>query len=166
MDDKEPNLDNVATDADETQYYFNAFAMNRLKLDTITRADLVSPMFKLLKGTYKSCVELEKNMEECYRALTDQLDWTNPKGHKSLVDMSNPLSLQDNEGQLTIPVEFFFNNDLEYLKVGNSERTYSYSITKTPAARYTMEGIEDLILTLWSLFTIAYDKYAVLGISY
>ncbi|GJV40298.1 hypothetical protein Tco_1418738 [Tanacetum coccineum] len=207
MDDKEPNLDNVANDADETQtpdpdwntvksvddapeqswfkemiqaekppltfdelmstlIDFNAFAMNRLKLDTITRADLVSPVFKLLKGTYKSCVELEKNMEECYRALTNQLDWTNPKGHKSLVDMCNPLSLQDKEGRLTIPVEFFFNNDLEYLKVGNSERTYSSFITKTSAARYTMEGIEYFISTLWSLFTIAYDKDVVLEISY
>ncbi|GKA54710.1 hypothetical protein Tco_0753659 [Tanacetum coccineum] len=27
---------------------------------------------------------------------------------------------------------------------------YSSSITKTPAARYTMEGIEDMIPTLWS----------------
>ncbi|GKE27563.1 hypothetical protein Tco_1442947, partial [Tanacetum coccineum] len=76
---------------------------------------------------------------ECYRALTNQLDWTNPKGHKSLVDMCNPLSLQDKEGRLTIPVEFFFNNDLEYLKVGNSERTYSSFITKTSAARVIYE---------------------------
>ncbi|GJZ87713.1 hypothetical protein Tco_0659323 [Tanacetum coccineum] len=60
---------------------FTTFAMNRLKLDTITRAYLVGPVFKLLKD------------------------------------------------------EFFFNNDLECLKVGNLEITYSSSITKTPAAR-------------------------------
>ncbi|GJX52293.1 hypothetical protein Tco_0280662 [Tanacetum coccineum] len=127
---------------------FTAFSINCLKLDTITRADLGGPVFKLLKGTCKSNVELEYNMEECYHALTDQLDWKKPKGHKSPVDMSKPLPLQDKEGRLTIPVEFFFNNDLEYLKAGNSKRTYSSSITKTPAARYTMEGIKDLIPTL------------------
>nr|GFA17568.1 hypothetical protein [Tanacetum cinerariifolium] len=53
---------------------FSAFSMNRLKLNNITRADLVGPVFNLLKGTYKRCVELEYNMEECYRALTYQLD--------------------------------------------------------------------------------------------
>ncbi|GJX31747.1 hypothetical protein Tco_0241602 [Tanacetum coccineum] len=96
---------------------FSAFAMNRLKLNKITREVLVVPVFNLLK---------------------------------------------DKEGRLTIPVEFFFNNDLEYLKAGNKERTYSSSITKTPAARYTMEGIEDIILTLWSPVIIACDKDAAL----
>nr|GEX97711.1 hypothetical protein [Tanacetum cinerariifolium] len=52
---------------------FLAFAMNRLHIDNITREVLVGLMFNLLKGTCKSCVELEYNMEECYRALTDQL---------------------------------------------------------------------------------------------
>ncbi|GKF51786.1 hypothetical protein Tco_0148253 [Tanacetum coccineum] len=103
---------------------FSTFAMNHLKLNKITRADLVGLMFNLLK---------------------DQLDWTNPEGHKIPIDMSKPLPLQDKEGRLTIPVEFFFNNDLEYLKARNKERTYSSSITKTPATRYTMEGIEDMI---------------------
>ncbi|GKE49458.1 hypothetical protein Tco_1480716 [Tanacetum coccineum] len=72
---------------------FSAFAMNRLKLNKITRADLVGPVFNLLKGTCKSCVELEYNIEECYRALIDQLDWENPEGHKSPIDMSKPLTL-------------------------------------------------------------------------
>ncbi|GKD00732.1 hypothetical protein Tco_1171006 [Tanacetum coccineum] len=78
-------------------------------------------------------------MEKCYCALTDQLDWTNPEGHKSPVDMSKPLPMQDKEGRLTIP---------------------------TPAIRYTLEGIEDMIPTLWIPFTIAYDKDAALGISH
>ncbi|GJR50917.1 hypothetical protein Tco_1401438 [Tanacetum coccineum] len=80
--------------------------------------------------------------------------------------MSQPLPLQDKDGRLVIPVEFFFNNDLEYLKAGNKEKTYSSSITKTPAASYTMEGIEDMIPTLWSPFILAYDKDAALGISH
>ncbi|GJV41958.1 hypothetical protein Tco_1420398 [Tanacetum coccineum] len=93
-------------------------------------------MFNLLKGTCKSCVELEYNMEE-YK-----------------------------EGRLVIHVEFFFNNDLEYLTTGYKERTYSSSIPKAPAARYTMEGIEDMILTLWSLVVLDYDKDAALGITH
>ncbi|GJY06209.1 hypothetical protein Tco_0373263 [Tanacetum coccineum] len=52
----------------------SAYAMNRLKLTKLTREVLVGPVFNLLKGTCKSCVELEYNMEECFHALTDQLD--------------------------------------------------------------------------------------------
>ncbi|GKD42945.1 hypothetical protein Tco_1267590, partial [Tanacetum coccineum] len=116
--------------------------------------------------TYKSCVELEYNMEECYWALIDQLDWTNPEGHLRLVDMSKPLPLQDKEDRLVILVELFFNNDLEYLTAGNKERTYSSSITKAPAARYTMEGIEDMIPISWSPIVLDYDKYAALRIKH
>ncbi|GJW97460.1 hypothetical protein Tco_0179268 [Tanacetum coccineum] len=84
-----------------TPIYFSAFVMNRLKLNKITRVDLVGPVFNLLKGTYKIYVELEYNMEECYRALTDQLDWTNPEGHKSPVDMSKPFPLQHKEVKIS-----------------------------------------------------------------
>ncbi|GJU96343.1 hypothetical protein Tco_1321099 [Tanacetum coccineum] len=118
-----------AIDDTHEQPWFNQM------IDNITREVLMGPVFNLLKGTYKSCVELEYNMEECYWALTDQLDWTNPEGHLRSVDMSNPPPLQDKEGRLVIPVEFFFNNNLEYLIAGNKERTYSSSITKAPTAR-------------------------------
>ncbi|GJR75849.1 hypothetical protein Tco_0088214 [Tanacetum coccineum] len=141
---------------------FSAYAMNRLKLNKITIEVIVGPVFNLLKGTCKSCIKLKYNMEECYHALTYQIDWANLKGYKSPVDMSKPLPLQDKRGGLVIPVEFFFNNDLEYLRAGNKKRSYSSSITKTSAGRYILEGIEYMIPTLWSPVLIAYDKYAAL----
>ncbi|GKC28512.1 hypothetical protein Tco_1035806, partial [Tanacetum coccineum] len=144
----------------------SAYAMNRLKLTKLTREVLVGPVFNLLKGTCKSCVELEYNMEECFRALTDQLDWKNPKGYDRPVDMSKPLSLQEKEGRLIIPIEVFYNNDLEYLKRDKAERTYLSSNTMTPTARYTMEWIEDLIPNLWIPILIDYDKDAALGIKH
>nr|GEU45952.1 hypothetical protein [Tanacetum cinerariifolium] len=58
---------------------FTKFAMNRLKLDKITKADLVGPIYKLLKGTCKSKIKVEYKMNQCYNALMDQLDWTNPE---------------------------------------------------------------------------------------
>ncbi|GKB51166.1 hypothetical protein Tco_0901919 [Tanacetum coccineum] len=50
-------------------------------------------------------IELKYKKEECYKALIERLDWENPK-------------------------EYFFNNDLEYLKSIDSERKYTMSITK------------------------------------
>ncbi|GJX96492.1 hypothetical protein Tco_0352290 [Tanacetum coccineum] len=48
-------------------------------------------------------------------------------------------------GHLTIPVEFFFNNDLECLKTGNTERKYTILMTKIKAAKYDLVGIEEMI---------------------
>ncbi|GJW40586.1 hypothetical protein Tco_0066431 [Tanacetum coccineum] len=74
-------------------------------------------------------------MDQCYNALMNQLDWTDPEGDRCPYDLSKPLPLQGSPGHLTIPVDFFFNNNLEYLKTGNAKRKYTISITKTKATR-------------------------------
>ncbi|GKC36187.1 hypothetical protein Tco_1048571 [Tanacetum coccineum] len=53
---------------------FTKFSKNRLKKDKITKSDLDGPTFKLLKGTCRNSIELEYNLEQCYLALSDQLD--------------------------------------------------------------------------------------------
>ncbi|GJR27197.1 hypothetical protein Tco_1103429 [Tanacetum coccineum] len=72
---------------------FSVYALNRLQLPELTREILVGPVFNLLKGTCQSCVELQYHMEECFRALTDQLDWTNPVGCDRPVDVTKNFSL-------------------------------------------------------------------------
>nr|GFC73833.1 hypothetical protein [Tanacetum cinerariifolium] len=52
---------------------FSNFKKNRLKLDKLTKEYLVGPIYNLLKGTYQSSIELEYNMEECFKALSDRL---------------------------------------------------------------------------------------------
>ncbi|GKB51868.1 hypothetical protein Tco_0902621 [Tanacetum coccineum] len=66
-----------------TSIVFNAFVMNRLQISDLTQDILVGPAYNLLKGTYRSFIELEYNMEECYKAPTDQLDWNNPEGEST-----------------------------------------------------------------------------------
>ncbi|GJT35986.1 hypothetical protein Tco_0718461 [Tanacetum coccineum] len=56
---------------------FSAFVMNRLQISDLTQDILVG------LGTCRSYVELNYNIEECYKALTDQLDWNNPEGESS-----------------------------------------------------------------------------------
>nr|GEX82269.1 hypothetical protein [Tanacetum cinerariifolium] len=75
-----------------------------------------------------------------------------------------PLALQGSLGHLTIHVDFFFNNDLEYLKTGNSGRKYTMSITKTKAAMYELKIIEEMIPKQWSPVKVTYNKDAKLGI--
>ncbi|GJV93692.1 hypothetical protein Tco_1541505 [Tanacetum coccineum] len=124
---------------------FMAFAMNRLKLTKLTKVDLVGPVYNLLKGTCKSFVELEYNIKECNRALSDKLDWNNPEGNQCPYDLSKPLPLHGSPGRLFVHADFFFNNDLEYLRAGNTKRKYTTSITKTKAARYDLKGIGDMV---------------------
>ncbi|GKB59892.1 hypothetical protein Tco_0916078, partial [Tanacetum coccineum] len=81
-------------------------------------------------------------------------------------DLYKSLPLQGHPCHLTIGADYFFNNDLEYLKTSDPEKTYTTSITKTKAARYEIKGIEDMVPTLWSTIKHAYDKDAEKGIKH
>ncbi|GJS32641.1 hypothetical protein Tco_0531023 [Tanacetum coccineum] len=95
-----------------------------------------------------------------------KINWNNLKGNRCPYDLSNPLPLHKSRGRLTVPADFFFNNDLDYLRGGSTDRKYTASITKKKAAKYKVEGIEDMVPKLWSPIKVAYDKYAALGISH
>nr|GEY86272.1 hypothetical protein [Tanacetum cinerariifolium] len=124
---------------------FSKYVLNRLKIDNLTQDILLGPAYNLLKGTCSSNIELEYHFQECFNALTDRLNWNNPKGDRYPFDLSKPLPLQGHPCHLTVAADYFFNNDLEYLKSSDSERTYTLSITKTKAARYDIKGIEDMV---------------------
>ncbi|GJU90427.1 hypothetical protein Tco_1302850 [Tanacetum coccineum] len=124
--DEQPNVENWLNDLDNvgkppltfddlmsTPIDFSAFAMNRLKIRKLTKADLVG--------------------------------------------------LQS-RGRLSVPLDFVFNNDLEYLRGGSTDRKYSTSTTKTKAAKYEIEGIEDMVPKLRSPIKVAYDKQDVYSI--
>ncbi|GJX27824.1 hypothetical protein Tco_0235903 [Tanacetum coccineum] len=72
---------------------FLAYVMNNLKITNLTQKYLVRLAFHLLKGTCRRQVELEYHFEECYKAITDRLDWNNPKGNEYPFDLSKPLPL-------------------------------------------------------------------------
>nr|GEX64605.1 hypothetical protein [Tanacetum cinerariifolium] len=90
-------------------------------------------------------IKLEYNFQECLNALTDKLNWNNPEGDHYLFNMSKPLPLQGRPCHLTVVADYFFNNDLEFLKTFNPEKMYTTSITKTKAARYEIKGIKDML---------------------
>ncbi|GJV85100.1 hypothetical protein Tco_1524998 [Tanacetum coccineum] len=73
-----------------------------------------------------------------------------------------PLPLQGPLCHRTVVADYFFNNDLEYLKTSDPEVTYTTSITKIKAARYEIKGIEDMI-SKFSKQNI-YSTKAILGV--
>ncbi|GJY17805.1 hypothetical protein Tco_0389296 [Tanacetum coccineum] len=130
----------------DTTFDFSAFVMNRLNVTTLTP--------ELLAVT---------------KATTEKLDWINPEGRQYPHDLRKPLPLVPNsQGRHVIPFHHFINNDLEYLRGGESSRKYSTSVTKTKAADYGhIKWIEDLVPNLmWSQVIVNYDKFALWGISH
>ncbi|GJT37522.1 hypothetical protein Tco_0937387 [Tanacetum coccineum] len=105
-------------------------------------------------------------MNECYKALSEKIDWENPEGSDYPFDLSKPLPLITRGKRQKVPFEFFINNDLKYLQGGISTMTYTTSTTKTKAAQYDLPGIEDMVPNIWSHVKVAYDKYALWGISH
>nr|GEV17650.1 retrovirus-related Pol polyprotein from transposon TNT 1-94 [Tanacetum cinerariifolium] len=56
---------------------FSAYIMNGLKITNLTQETLLGPAFMLLKGTRTNFDELEYDFEDCYKALSEKLDWEN-----------------------------------------------------------------------------------------
>ncbi|GJV24285.1 hypothetical protein Tco_1376980 [Tanacetum coccineum] len=163
------STDKSLKDFDElmsTPIDFSAFIMNGLNISNLTQETLLGPAFRLLKGTRKNYAELEYDFEECYKALSEKLDWENPEGGDYPFDLSKPLPLITRGKRQRVPFEFFINNDLKYLQGGISTMTYTTSTTKTKAAQYDLPGIEDMVPNIWSPVKVAYDKYALWGISH
>nr|GEY50063.1 hypothetical protein [Tanacetum cinerariifolium] len=100
----------------DTHVYFSTFLMNRLKVDTLNPESLAGPIYKLMKGSCKSLVELEFFLEEVYKATTDQLNWNNPEGQQYPHDLLKSLPLiPSSRGKLTnltVKERFAFNVSL------------------------------------------------------
>ncbi|GJZ79198.1 hypothetical protein Tco_0644035 [Tanacetum coccineum] len=115
----------------------------------LCKADLEGPAYKVVRAFHSNNISLQFQMEECHLLLTDHIDFVNPKGHWVVPDMSKPLPLGGQPGQVTIQPQFFFNKDLEYLVSCSKERRSALSISKLKAANYPNFGLEELVPSLW-----------------
>ncbi|GKD26701.1 hypothetical protein Tco_1232915, partial [Tanacetum coccineum] len=108
---------------------FSAYIMNGLKINNLTQETLLGLAFKLLKGTRTNFAESKYDFEECYKALSEKLDWDNPEGGDYPFDLTKPLPLFMNGNRQMVPVDYFFNNDLKYLQGGILTMTYTTSVS-------------------------------------
>ncbi|GJT80356.1 hypothetical protein Tco_1054698 [Tanacetum coccineum] len=125
------STDKSLKDFDElmsTPIDFSGYILNGLKIENLTQEILLGPAFRLLKGTRSNYAELEYDFKECYKALSEKLDWENPEGSDYPFDLSNPLSFDQ--------------------------------------AWKTSKSIEDMVPNIWSPVKVAYDRYALWGISH
>nr|GEW87763.1 hypothetical protein [Tanacetum cinerariifolium]GEW87889.1 hypothetical protein [Tanacetum cinerariifolium] len=64
-----------------------------LNINSLTQETLLGLAFRLLKGIRSNYAELEFDFEECYKALSEKLDWENPEGGDYPFDLTKPLPL-------------------------------------------------------------------------
>nr|GEW54662.1 hypothetical protein [Tanacetum cinerariifolium] len=140
--DLEWNIVQVVDDTHEEPWLNNLLSAQK---DPLTFNALMATLID-----FSNNIELEYNMEECFKALTNKLNWNNPEGDRYPFDLTKPLPLKGRPARLTVAVEYFFNNDMEILKSSDPKKKYTTSITKTKAIRYEIVGIEDMIPMLWS----------------
>nr|GEY01560.1 hypothetical protein [Tanacetum cinerariifolium] len=79
-------------------------------------------------------------MEECHKLLTNSVDDPILRNNAS-----KPLPLGGPPGQVTIQSDFFFNNDLEYLRYGSKGSRPALSISKMKAAYYPDAGLDQML---------------------
>nr|GEY44005.1 hypothetical protein [Tanacetum cinerariifolium] len=117
---------------------------------------------ELYDGLVKS-YKLDKDLFESYGSKSKESKPSSSKGTKSQPKSSGKseqeeesvftvadIDMVQNQGSDLVLVDFFTNNDLEYLKGGSSTKKYTTSTTKTKAAKYDIPGIEDMVSSLWS----------------
>nr|GEZ33810.1 hypothetical protein [Tanacetum cinerariifolium] len=122
--------------------YIHHEVPSHLNINNLTQEKLLGPVFRLFKGTRSNYTELEYNFEECYKALSEKLDWENLKGGDYPFDLTKPLPFVMSRNRQKVPVDYFFNNDLKYLQGGISTMTYMNSLTKTKALNMILQALK------------------------
>ncbi|GJX57492.1 hypothetical protein Tco_0287389 [Tanacetum coccineum] len=108
----------------------------------LTQADLEGQAYEVVKAFYPNVVQLQ-------------------------IDISRPLPLSGPPGHATIQTQFFFNNDLDYLRYGNKGNRQALSISKMKAACYHDFGLELLVPEhMWINDACTYEISASYGISH
>nr|GEV31594.1 hypothetical protein [Tanacetum cinerariifolium] len=83
---------------------FSAYIMNGLNITNPTQETLLGTAFKLLKGIRTNFAMLKYDFKECYKALSEKLDWDNPAGGDYPFDLTKPLPLVMNGNRQIVPV--------------------------------------------------------------
>nr|GEW08851.1 hypothetical protein [Tanacetum cinerariifolium] len=100
------DVDEDLKDLAMCDFSYDALCTHWLSLKGVTLLCLVSRFighaYNLLKGACSSSIELEYHFQECFNALTDKLDWNNPKGDLYPFDLSKPLPLQGHPARYEI----------------------------------------------------------------
>ncbi|GKE22724.1 hypothetical protein Tco_1434236 [Tanacetum coccineum] len=117
-----------------------------------------------MKKSSPSTMAIEKKIKEIIQKdeliIADlKAQWNSDEG-----DVSKTRSFKRHMSKSSKPHPNFYNNDFYYLVCLSTEDKYTTSLTKHYAARYHIQGIEDMIFERWSKEVHCYQIEALNGI--
>ncbi|GJT54131.1 hypothetical protein Tco_0989185 [Tanacetum coccineum] len=85
----------------------------------LTQADFEDQAYEVVKDFYPNVVQLQFEMEECHKMLTDQIDWANPEGDQGsgqalLISKMEAARYLDFGLELLIPEHIWINKVCTY----------------------------------------------------
>nr|GEV49097.1 hypothetical protein [Tanacetum cinerariifolium] len=143
---------------------FSTYVMHNMKIDNLTQEIMVGPSFNLLKGAYKSFMELEYHFKECYKDVTDQLDWNNPEGHEYPFDLSKPLPLIKAQVTYVKVMKWYDYSSLEEIIVRREDQTL-HKFKEGNFSKLNLRDIEDLLLLLVQKKLSNLEKYVIFDLN-
>ncbi|GJW61211.1 hypothetical protein Tco_0110546 [Tanacetum coccineum] len=114
--------------------------------------------YELFGNRFICKAEYDYNIDQMTIAMSNDMNWARDYGMG--LDSKEPLPLVGPKLSRRIPLEHFFNEDLEYLNIGNKDlkpRKYAFSITKPHAIEYKIGWIEEDIGRLFRRTLVDYD---------
>ncbi|GJV98913.1 hypothetical protein Tco_1554165 [Tanacetum coccineum] len=165
---KESNLSKKSQTSKESSKGKSPAKTSKSGKSMTTEEPVKEPVFKMASNDIEQTVNDEVNDAGQPHDDSTQAKEKYPKKKEIVApfDLTKPLLLKCHPGCLTVFAEYFFNNDMEFLKSSDLEKNYTTSITKTKTARYEILGIKDMVLTLWSTIKFGYNKDVEKGIKH
>nr|GEY07409.1 hypothetical protein [Tanacetum cinerariifolium] len=151
-----PPEDSLLVQSGDMAMFMDWFC-KRQEITKLKPQDLEGPAFELVKVFHPNVIHLQYQIEECHKLLTDSVA-------DSIIrhNVSKPLPLGGQPGQVTIQSDFFFNKDLEYLRYGSKGRRSALSISKMKVAYYPDVGLKQIVLDqMWLDEECKYDIAAI-----
>nr|GEU92507.1 hypothetical protein [Tanacetum cinerariifolium] len=151
---------------------FLVFVMNNLKIDNLTQKHLVGLAFNLLKGTCRSQVEIEYHFEECYKAVTDRLNWNNPEGQEYTFDLSKSLPYRRHGSIIMESIEVTHVKVMKWYDYGYLEEIVVrrkdqklYKFKEGDFPRLNIRDIKDMLLLLVQKEITNLKKYVIFDLN-
>ncbi|GJT17905.1 hypothetical protein Tco_0876611 [Tanacetum coccineum] len=127
-----------------------------IQKDELTIADLEGAGLEKLKQQYQNDVKLEYQVDQIKAVVLSEAKWNSDED-----DISKPRLFKRHKSKNTKPHPSFYNNDFYYLVSMSIKEKYATSLTKHYAARYYIQGIEDMISNRWCKETHRYHFEAL-----
>ncbi|GJW61293.1 hypothetical protein Tco_0110628 [Tanacetum coccineum] len=130
-----------------------------IQKDELTIAELEGTRLEKLKKQFKNDVELKYHVDQLKVAVLSKAQWSSGEG-----DVSKHRSFERHMSKSTKPHNSLYNNDFYCMVNLSTREKYATSLTKHFAARYHIQGMEDMIHDRWRKKIHHYQIKALNGI--